>query len=197
MSWNDFNSAEEQIDRGGLIPAGTLVKVILKIRPGGYDDPANGWTGGLATRKQETGAVYLDAEYTVMGGVYDRRKVWTLIGLHSPKGENWGNSGRAFIRGALESARGIKPDDKSDQARMARQINSLGDLNGLVFAAKVEVEKGNDGYQDKNKIQYAVPASHRDYASVMAGQSVQASLPIQQSGGGSSKPSAAAPAWAQ
>ncbi len=35
--WNDFNDAQSNIN---LIPKGTLAKVRLTIRPGGFDDPA-------------------------------------------------------------------------------------------------------------------------------------------------------------
>lgn len=198
MSWNDFTDAEEQVDRGGIIPQGTIVKVILKVRPGGHDDPSQGWTGGLVTRNADTGSCYIDAEYTIIGGQYDKRKVWSLIGLHSPKGPAWGNSGRAFIRGALESARGVRPDDKGANAQAARRIAGLDELNGLTFAAKIEIEKGTGGYDDKNKIQYAVPVTHRDYDAVMAGagaaparSSLSAQAAATRPNGGGSKP-----AWA-
>ena len=72
--WNDFNSAQSN---GTVIPKGTLAKVRLTIRPGGFDDPSQGWTGGYAKRGA-TGAVYLDAEYTVVEGPYARRKNFTL-----------------------------------------------------------------------------------------------------------------------
>lgn len=88
--WNDFNSAQSNTN---VIPKGTLAKVRLTLRPGGFDDPSQGWTGGWA-RRATTGAVYLDAEYTVLEGPYARRKVWSLIGLYSPKGPDWANMGR-------------------------------------------------------------------------------------------------------
>ena len=50
-------------------------------------DPAQGWTGGYATRS-DSGAVYLNAEFTVLEGPYSRRKIFTLIGLYSPKGRS-------------------------------------------------------------------------------------------------------------
>ena len=81
-SWNDFNDAKQV---SNLIPKGTLAKVRLSIRPGGFDDPSQGWTGGYATQGS-TGAVYLNGEFTVLEGPYARRKVFTLIGLFSPKG---------------------------------------------------------------------------------------------------------------
>lgn len=172
MSWMDFNTAEKSTT--DLIPNKTPVKVHMKIRPGGYDDPAKGWTGGYATRKEETGAIYLDAEFTVMGGKYNKRKVWTLIGLHSPKGPKWEAMGREFIRAALESARGIRPDDVSEQAMKARQISGIADIDGLEFVAMVEVEAGQAGYDDKNKIQKAIPVTHKDYAALMQGQGAPA-----------------------
>src|SRR5512134_1470116 len=90
-SWNDFNDAQNT----SIMPKGEIVKVRTVIRPGGYDDPAQGWTGGYATRG-DSGAVYLNAEFTVLEGPYARRKIFTLIGLHSPKGPEWANMGRAL-----------------------------------------------------------------------------------------------------
>ena len=110
--WNDFNSAQSN---SNVIPKGTLAKVRLTIRPGGFDDPSQGWTGGFAKRAA-TGAVYLDAEYTVVDGPYARRKIWSLIGLYSPKGPDWANMGRSLIRGILNSARGISDKDNSPVA---------------------------------------------------------------------------------
>ena len=42
-AWNDFNDARQNAN---LIPKGTIAKVRLTIRPGGFDDPSQGWTGG-------------------------------------------------------------------------------------------------------------------------------------------------------
>ena len=38
-SWNDFNDAQSNTN---LIPKGTLAKVRLTIRPGGFDDASQG-----------------------------------------------------------------------------------------------------------------------------------------------------------
>lgn len=66
-NWNDFNDAEQQ-QGFDLIPKGTLVPVRMTIKPGGHDDPAQGWVGGYATEPFETGAIYLAAEFIVTGG---------------------------------------------------------------------------------------------------------------------------------
>ncbi|MAU52256.1 MAG: hypothetical protein CMN17_07740 [Roseovarius sp.] len=160
--WNDFNDAQSNAN---LIPKGTLAKVRLTIRPGGFDEPAQGWTGGYATRGS-TGAVYLNGEFTVTEGQYARRKIFTLIGLYSPKGPDWANMGRSLIRGMLNSARGISDKDQSPQAQAARRIGGFADLDGLEFVARIDV--GTDAMgEEKNEIRSAVTPDHRDYARIM------------------------------
>ena len=53
-AWNDYNDAESQTSCD-LIPKGTIVPVRMTIKPGGYDDLAQGWTGGYATHNDTTG----------------------------------------------------------------------------------------------------------------------------------------------
>ena len=161
-SWNDYNDAQSNPN---LIPKGTIVRVRLTIRPGGFDDPSQGWTGGYATRGS-TGAVYLNGEFTVLEGPYAKRKIFTLIGLYSPKGPEWAGMGRSFLRGMLTSARGISDKDVSPQAQGARRIGGFADLDGLEFVAKIE--HGTDaGGETKNEIRMAVTPDHRDYAQAM------------------------------
>lgn len=196
-NWNDFNDARSTTS---VIPKGAIAKVRLSIRPGGYDDPSQGWTGGYATRGS-TGAVYLNAEFTVLEGPYARRKIFSLIGLYSPKGPDWGNMGRALVRAILNSARGISDKDVSPQAQSARRIRGLSDLDGIEFVAKIDVGTDTNG-DPKNEIRTAVTPDHKEYAGVMG--------PVAQSfgfqGGGAAQTAtqpAAAPAagmrpsWAQ
>jgi hypothetical protein len=108
MTYFDFNSASEQTSFD-LIPKGTVVRVRMTIKPGGHDDATQGWTGGFATRNINTGSVYLNCEFVVMEGEYARRKMWSLIGLHSPKGPEWANMGRTFsiLRAASTQATAV------------------------------------------------------------------------------------------
>lgn len=158
-AWNDYNDAQQNPN---LIPKGTFAKVRLSIRPGGFDDAGQGWTGGYATRGG-TGAVYLNGEFTVLEGPYARRKIFTLIGLHSPKGPDWANMGRSLIRGMLNSARGISDKDTSPQAQAARRIAGFADLDGLEFVARVDVGTDTNG-EPKNEIRGAVTPDHKGYA---------------------------------
>lgn len=162
--WNDFNSAQSNTN---VIPKGTVAKVRMTLRPGGFDDPSQGWTGGYAKRGT-TGAVYLDAEFTVLEGPYARRKIWSLIGLYSPKGPDWANMGRSFLRGILNSARGISDKDNSSEAQARRRIGGFSDLDGLEFVARIDIGQDTNG-EDKNEVRSAVTVDHRDYAQVMGG----------------------------
>ncbi|MGA4114048.1 hypothetical protein ACI2T3_24025 [Ralstonia nicotianae] len=172
--WNDFNDAGRQVGFD-LIPKGTLLKVRMTIRPGGYDDPSRGWTGGWATESEHTGSVYLAAEFAVLEGPYAKRKLWSMVGLYSPKGDEWANMGRSFVRAALNSARGVHPDDNSAQAQVARRIHDFGELNGLVFIGRADVELDSRG-DDRNVIRQAVEPDHKAYAAVMAGTAPAANV---------------------
>lgn len=209
--WNDFNDAQAQQGAFDLIPRGSLVAVRMSLKPGGFDDFSQGWTGGYATQSLETGAVYLAAEFIVTAGPFAKRKLWSNIGLHSAKGAMWGQMGRAFIRAALNSARRVAPQDHSAQANEARRIGSFAELDGLEFLARVDVEKDNRG-DERNVIKLIIEPDHKDYGAHMAQmmpvtqtaqltqssphmmQPTQPTLPVP------SAPTAAAPgkpAWAQ
>jgi len=197
-AWSDFNDAEDQREFA-LIPHKSIVKVIASIRPGGYDDANHGWVGGYATRSDKTGAIYLNVKYTIVEGQYAKRVIFGLIGLHSSKGPEWANIGRSFLRAMLNSARGIHPADNSQQAQNARRIRGFGDLDGLTFAAKVEIEK-DQNYEERNVIKAVIQPDHKEYASVMGGTpTAQAPVPqssptqaVQPSSNGFSMP-----AWAK
>ena len=166
----DFNGADSQDAAFDLIPANTLVKVTMIIRPGGAGP--EGWL----TQSQASAAQYLNTEAIVMEGPFARRRIYTRIGFRG-KGvdasgvDKYANRGRALIRGILESARGIKANDQSEAARAARLIRSLGDLNSLDFVAKIGIDKNRDEPDEpgRNVIKAAVGPEHRQYAEIMGG----------------------------
>ena len=147
--YTDFNDAENQRSYD-LIPHKTIAKVCLHIKPGGYDNVPRNWTGGYATCNEKTGAVYLKCDFTVMEGPHYKKKVFSMIGLHSEKGETWANMGRAFIKAILNSARGIHRDDQSPKAVEGRRLqNGLCDLEGLEFWGLIEEETQEVGDEKK------------------------------------------------
>lgn len=174
-AWNDFNDAEDQ-QSFDLIPKGTVVRVCLNITPGGYSDPSQGWEDGWATQSDETGAVYLAGVFTVMEGEYAKRKVWSNIGLHSPKGDKWASMGRSFIRAILHSARNVHPEDMSPEAAAKRRIDGFHELEGIEFVARIDIERDVNGDQ-KNVIKQAVVPGQPEYAAPGAAPSTAPARP--------------------
>ena len=198
-NWNDFNDAEAQLGGFDLIPRGAIVPVRMTIKPGGFDDASQGWSGGYASESFETGSVYLSCEFVVTAGPFAKRKMWSNIGLHSRKGPAWGQMGRSFIRAALNSARGILPQDNSPQATSARRINSFADLDGIEFIARVEIEKDGKG-EDRNVVKIAIEPDHKDYAAMRSGNSgttMQAPASPAAPMRSAQPPVASKPSWAQ
>ncbi|ABK43745.1 conserved hypothetical protein [Magnetococcus marinus MC-1] len=210
-NWNDFNDAESQ-QSFDLIPKGTIAPVRMTIKPGGYDDPNRGWAGGYAKRNPDTGAVYIQCEFVITEGKHAKRKVWSNIGLFSQKGPEWGNMGRSFIRGILNSSRGLKDKDNTPQAQQARRINGLADLDGIEFLAKIDVEKDQRDDSDKNTIKFAITPDQKEYQGYSGGgtpapaappanqgwqQPAQQQAPQQPQQQATSTPPAQTPSWAQ
>jgi hypothetical protein len=192
---HDFNGAEAQQNAFELIPAGTLVKVRLTIRPGGVGP--EGWV----TQSRTSDAQYLNTEAVILEGPHTKRRIYTRIGLRG-KGaqgadDSYGNRGRSLIRGILESARGIAAKDTSDRARAARTIRGYGDLNGVEFLARIGVEKDKNDPRDdgRNVIAAAIGPENADYARLMGSTpaAVQAPLPI---AAAPTTASSVAPGWA-
>ena len=144
-----------------LIEAGTLAKVRLDIQQGGFNDESRGWTHNIATQGK-TGAVYLKCEFKILEGKFQGRKIWSLIGLHSPKGNTYEMMGRVLIKEILESSRGIDPNDTSDIANKKRCINSLADLDNITFIAEVSIGTDHKG-EPKNEIKKAFTIDHPEY----------------------------------
>ena len=136
----DFNNADHQQNGFDLIPAGTIVPLVMTIRPGGSGE------GGWLKASNNSDAEMLDCEFVVESGPYAKRKLWQFMvlsgGKLNDKGDSVaGNISRSTLRAILESARTIMPDDMSDAAIRARIINGWQDFCGIVFLAKIGVEK--------------------------------------------------------
>lgn len=192
----DFNGAEAQRENS-LIPDGTIAVVHLTLRPG------NAGEGGWLKRSKTGDSQALDCEFTVVDGQYSKRKFWSLFTV---EGTTDGHAKAAEIsasrlRGILESARGIRPDDESEAAKNSRRVNSWGDFDGLRFIAKIGIEKGKDGYKDKNTLAAVITPDKKDWMKVdqvakpvqTLAQAAAPAIAAAQTNGAA----AAKPAWAQ
>jgi len=143
----DFNDAGPQ-KNFDVIPANTTVSLQMTIRPGGAGD------GGWLKRSADGGSEGLDCEFVVTDGPFAKRKLWQLFTLHgtTPGHAEAGEISRNTLRAILESARGIKPDDKSEAAAVARKVASWGEFDQIRFIARLGVRPPKDGYAAKNTI---------------------------------------------
>jgi hypothetical protein len=143
----DFNTAGEQRSFD-VIPANTIVTLQLTIRPGNAGD--DGWLKRSADGASEG----LDCEFTVTEGQFAKRKLWQLFTVRgtTPGHAEAGEISRNTFREILESARGIRPEDKSEAAQVARKVSSWADFDQLRFVARLGVRPPRDGYQAKNTI---------------------------------------------
>jgi hypothetical protein len=149
---HDYNNAPDQRE-GGLIPDGTVAIIQINLRPGSAGED------GLLKRSKDGAAEMLDFEYIVVEGQYVRRKFWEhLLVTGTTDGHaQAAEISRGKLRALLESARGIKPDDKSPEAKQARTVTSYKAFDGLRFIGKIGVERGKpkgdgENYPDKNKL---------------------------------------------
>jgi hypothetical protein len=176
----DFNDAESNSGSYELIPAGTVAPMIMTIRPGAVGD--GGWLSTSDTSQYK----WLNCEFAITDGPFRGRKVWQNMMIEGPSEEAI-NITRSTLRGILESARGIKANDDSAEAKAKRVINNYGDFSGMEFTGKIGIEKSkNPAYpDDKNRLLGAVAGEAKTTAAKPA-----ASKPA------ANNDAAAKPAWA-
>lgn len=136
-----------------VIPAGTLVELVMRIRPG------NVGIENLCKRSANGEAEGLDVEYVVRGGEHDGRKAFSFMVLD---GTSAGHAKaaeitRGLLRAIFEAVNAIDPSDTSPETVAKLAGASLVGFNGATFLATLEVETGGqrpDGgrYRDKNVI---------------------------------------------
>jgi hypothetical protein len=174
----DLNDAQPQMAPiGELIPDGTFAKVRLTIRPGGVNGatPAD---AGLLRVSQGSDAMMLDCEFTVVDGLYARRKFWQSFtvagGRLDEKGQSIGwKIAKSTFRAMIDSALGLNPQDMSEATRAKRVLPGLKHLDGIVFAARIMVEPAsNTQCCAQNRIANVVLPIDPRYAAIMRGETV-------------------------
>ena len=156
-----------------LIPAGAIVRAIMSIKPGDISLPEYG-PGNYFKAARETRAKWMELEFTVVGGPYDRRKFWDKIFVD---GDKMGASGMPeakeiglrTLKALIDSANGLDPADMSPEAQQRRTINGVSDLSGMEICAKIGIKKGTNGYQDQNKLMAALTPKDKGYVGRGAG----------------------------
>jgi hypothetical protein len=137
-----------------IIPAGTLVELVMKINSG------NIGIESLLKRTSKGDAEYLDVEFVVRGGNYDKRKLFAnllLDGATAGHGKA-GEISRSLLRAIFEAVNAIDPKDNSPATMAHRASATLAGFNGATFLCTLEIETGgkrpdgNGHYKDRNII---------------------------------------------
>ena len=182
-----------------LIPAGTIARAVIIVKMGDIDLPEFG-AGQWFKQSQSSKAKWMELEFTVLGGEFDRRKFWDRIFVD---GDKMGQSGipqakeigLSTLRQIIESANGLDPSDMSPEAQQRRNISGIMDLNGMEICAKIGIKRGTNGYSDSNKLTAAMTPNQTGYigagqAQVQQTPAAGQPAPQQASAGG------VAPSWA-
>ncbi len=196
----DLTDVEPQAS-GDLIPDGTYAKVVLHLRRGGVDGPSELDKGLLkASTAPGSDVLSLDAELTVVEGRHARRKFWQLFTVAGGKKDEQGQSigwniTKRTLRGMIDSALGLDPDDSSEATATKRRLRGLADLDGITFIARISVEPSrNPSYPDQNRLDHPVLPTEPEWRAVMDGREVPAKPGRSRTGAATA---AAQPAWSQ
>ncbi len=182
-----------------LIPAGTIARAVIIVKMGDIELPEFG-AGQWFKQSQSSKAKWMELEFTVLGGEFDRRKFWDRIFVD---GDKMGQSGipqakeigLSTLRQIIESSNGLDPSDMSPEAQQRRNISGIMDLNGMEICAKIGIKKGTNGYSDSNRLTAAMTPNQTGYigagqAQVQQTPAAGQPAPQQASAGG------VAPSWA-
>lgn len=156
----DFSQGAGAQSPTSLMPNGQLAWAIVTVKS--------------LKANASTGTKSLELELTLDDNQpYARKKIWPYVGdpFHAGNSENYRQMGMLAITRMLECGRNAGPNNPAGY-----QLNNFDELNGLRVAIKIGVEKGKDGYEDKNKVaEYLTPnpasgSGHKDYQKLMAGE---------------------------
>ena len=168
-----------------LIPVGTIARASMMLKLGDIEIPEFG-SGAWFKKSFSSNAKWCEIEFTVIGGEFDKRKFWQKIFIDGDALASNGMSkarqiGLSTLRTIIDSAKALNPSDTSSEAQNARNLSGIAQLNTLELCVKIGIEKGTNGYADRNKMMAALSPDHSDYisgnGSVQAAPSTQGATP--------------------
>jgi hypothetical protein len=189
-----------------LIPDGTVARAFIKLSGGDHELPEFG--GGTYFKSSQSGAKWMPIELTIVGGPYDKRKVWQNIFVDGAKTDQNGFSiakriGLETIKKMVDSHFALDMKDVSPEAAQKRgSINGVHMLNGMQICFKIGIEKGSNGYADKNKIKTVLTPGSQEFIAGDATAVAPAATPTPQAAAAPSAPATAnaagvTPTWAR
>jgi|TARA_A100000172_G_scaffold39320_1_gene23955 hypothetical protein len=174
-------SMSETSNEFELIPEGTIARAILLIKPN-HTIIEEFASTPMFKESPHSSAKYIETEFTIVGGQFDKRKVWQNIFFDGDSKNDQGISkarvnGIRTLRLLVDSMLGLDPKDVSVESNNKRKIPGIDALQGQEFCIKIGIEKGTNGYADKNILRGPICADHKGF---IAGGVVQVAPQVQQ-----------------
>lgn len=166
MTMQDFNTAEANT-AGDVIPDKTPARILLHVQLGNVGDDQ-------ALHRTKNGLHMLKLDAVVTEGPHAKRHFFPQFILGGDAQQLTEGQlkavdiSRKTLRAIIEGARGIAPTDESPAAMKARTLTSLRELEGMECDVIIGVEKGKDGYDDKNVIKRVVAVGAKKPATAPA-----------------------------
>lgn len=173
----NLNDAPEQREMGP-IPAKSIVWVKLHIREATKSTQKKSSKHPLMiVSNSNSENHYFDCEFEVRSPSFEGKKIWNNFVVVG--NEKAVNISMAFFRAAIEAARGIRPDDASQAATNARQLNDWADLQGLTFPVRVGIEPPKPGDQYiNNTVAKVITPDKPEYTEVKEKGEIVSSNPL-------------------
>jgi hypothetical protein len=168
----------------------TKVIAILQMNLTFHDDGPE----GVLKYTKARDAAGLDIKYTVVEGPHAKR---TFFGYLLIQGEKDGQKqmvdrNKGLLRAIVESAHYLDPSDNSAETCEKRKPE-LRDLDGLRFLGEIGIEKGKDGFDDKNVITRAITRDMPQWGNRPPIEQIAAGGKGGSTGGGGAPPPPSAP----
>lgn len=184
----EFNQASGVSSPVDIIPNGVMAWAIVTFR-------------GL--KPSSSGGQYLDLELTIDDPhPFSRRKLWEMVGDpdHAGNSDGYKQMGRMALTRILECIGVLRPGDPQSYASFGNpttlQVGQL--IDGKRVAIKIKIERGKDGYSDKNKVgEWLSPnpesSGNKNFVKLLSGDFGIQQSPQQQFGFGQGAPAAQQP----
>ena len=168
INLNDIPTSNGSSEAPTLMPDGTIARAYMIFTPDGDVQMPEFSQAHVFRKSQNTSAIWLPLELTVMGGQFDRRKVWHNLFVHGDAVDDDGVSkarkvGLQTMRDIINSAYSLSRNDITPEAQAKRNIPSVDVLDGIEVCVVIGFEKGTNGYADKNKVKAFIGPDSSDY----------------------------------
>ena len=135
INLNDIPTSGGSSEAPTLMPDGTIARAHMIFTSDGDMQMPEFSQAHVFRKSQNTSAIWLPLELTVIGGQFDRRKVWHNLFVHGDAVDDDGVSkarkvGLQTMRDIINSAYSLSRNDVTPETQAKRNIPSVDVLDG-------------------------------------------------------------------